>query len=153
LNYEGARQRKNGYWDWAVTNSRMGTYPTAYCAGWTVWSEETARLLNTTISALERDQVRRHGHVRGKFHVNGHPTKQDAERCYYEFCLDHLQEFERPDIQRCCQVCTAWTSKGLHEIEIGGWFMSPVWLCDDHRTVDHVRHLIPFSEGMSSAYS
>lgn len=83
-----------------------------------------------------------------------HASKEDAERCFYEYCMSSLVETDHGDSAQRCEVegCDAWAPKtlgtrGLWKLQI------QCWLCDEHRNVDTVRRLYPFTGGYSIIHS
>lgn len=154
MNYAQARQRQtDSRWDWTVANRRTGTYPAGYCGGWKYdeWLAKDDGLVPREHLAQEAERCRP---FQAKYHTDGHATKEEAERCHYEYEMDvELREMsEGRDTQHGCQAqeCSAWTSKALG---LGGYGTHHTWLCDEHRTREIFATLHPFSPGVTEAYS
>jgi hypothetical protein len=179
LNYAQARLRQSdGRWDWTVRNDDL-IRPTGYCRGWDDTPlDEVAARIGMPLAMLEQDRAQ-HEPFRDKYHTDGHATKQEAERCFRDYQLDHeLHELRGPsDEQHRCQAmwryvdkeqqgrvvatvehyepagpesCMQWTQ---HAMAIGGYSTDLTWLCDGHRKRDIFGALHPFRAGTSSAYS
>lgn len=83
-----------------------------------------------------------------------HPTREDAERCFYDHELTRLVPvgLRDQDEQRQCAWrnsgtgarCGASTRVGLLSNMFGG----PTWLCDEHRTPSYWGLLHPFEPGI-----
>lgn len=74
-----------------------------------------------------------------------HESQKDAERHFWQYCLDSAEEYETTQMQKPCAVCGKWTTKGLvnrslHLIGFGDR------LCDDHRNKDELAKLHPFPD-------
>lgn len=81
-------------------------------------------------------------------HADGHATREEAERHYYDHRLETAREYEYPDVQRRCQLCEAWTQKSL------GWPDGPTYdLCDDHRNREGLARVYEFAPGLQIASS
>jgi len=82
-----------------------------------------------------------------KHHEGGHATKEDAERCYYQYEVEnHLREMScQPDEAHRCQYpdCGTWTNLG---VEVS---LQPAWLCAIHMAEpeDSWKKVHPFSPG------
>ncbi len=81
--------------------------------------------------------------------AEGHATKEEAERCFYEHELATLQECSMDTTHEPCKVCGKLTNKLLGR---SGFPDTP--LCDEHRNVEEYRKLKPFTPGrfISSSY-
>ena len=99
----------------------------------------------------------------------GHPTREGAERHYYEYKIDNLHEFtianqllrceaqvaktiglSMPDPAGGFEPCGEWTDGGLRVAgDIGGGPM----LCDEHRNREGYQLARPFTSGMASIHS
>lgn len=155
MNYAQARQRQSDLrWDWTVANKRAGTYPSGYCGGWSYdrWLADPTNLVMPR-QLLEREAAARRP-FQAKYHTDGHATREEAERCHYEYALDlELQEGTiRPDEQHRCQApdCAEWTQ---HYLSLGAYRAQTTFLCDAHRTRDVFAALHPFSPGSWEAFS
>lgn len=81
-------------------------------------------------------------------HGEGHVTKEEAERHFYDSELAKLCEtWSDGDVQYRCAVsgCGQWTQVGLAS---HGYFVTPTWLCDRHRDPDMIEKLHPFKPGL-----
>lgn len=147
MNYEQARERKaDGRWDW--TNMRDGLiWATDYCAGFKPYAEICAALgMPNSPKAAER-----HDRYKDKYHTDGHATREEAERCHYDYQIDHAREFKiGPDTQRKCAYpdCEAWTQNGL---QIGNYEL--YLLCDGHRDRDGLERVAAFKPGAQEIHS
>lgn len=83
-------------------------------------------------------------HTAGEPHA--HATREEAERCFYDYEAGQLVEREYADTQHRCQFpdCTNWTSKFLEAGLLGA-----KELCDEHRNADGWRAANPFAPGLS----
>lgn len=82
-------------------------------------------------------------------HDDGHATKEEAERHFYDWELDQLQELKGPSsTQHRCQSpgCQTFTDIAL---AIGGHIGVHFWLCKDHRTRGEVARIYPFTPGLT----
>ena len=81
-------------------------------------------------------------------HDNGHSTKEEAERHYYDRELGRLAEASSgEDLMFQCSFpgCRTFTQKGLAS---HGFFFVTTWLCDAHRNKESFSSVHPFSPGM-----
>lgn len=134
MNYYEARQRsdKSG-WAWTVMNDGV-IHTTGGCVTWPEGEP-------TTIA----DSLGPNPKPMGEPHA--HPTREDAERCFYDHESTHLLETSMGnDVQRRCQypTCENWTSKGLEARHLGD-----ADLCDAHRNADGWRSAHPFHADIS----
>ena len=146
MNYDQARQRAEGRWDWTTMNDGV-VRPKGYCAGWR-YEEPLPPYLEHLQKLREADRLRDEP-LREKFHTDGHASAEEAVRCYYEYCLDHLHDYDmRGSFLRydTCEVCRAPTSRGFDYRRLDGLILH-VALCDAHRTLDRVRELRPCPDG------
>ncbi len=89
--------------------------------------------------------------------LHAHPTREEAERCFYDYELTKLVAVGlRPqdDERRCAWVdqitgarCEGLTRDGLlsNMLALGS---GPTWLCDEHRTPQNWGLLHPFKPGL-----
>lgn len=155
MNYDEARQReRDGRWDWTTANRRLGTFPDGYCAGWYTWTQADADRLAMPLDRLLEEQEKDHGAYRAKFHTDGHATKEEAERCYYEYSADHLYESGPWSPEQKCRYpeCRQLAEMGLENRGYAGCF-SLMLLCNVHRTVEVMRELQPFKPDMRHIHS
>lgn len=78
-------------------------------------------------------------------HEDGHTTREEAERHFYEWTIARLGTVLLKDAQRKCEICGAWTDGGL----VPGSLGRVTVLCEDHRTKEHWAGLNPFEPGLS----
>lgn len=81
-------------------------------------------------------------------HGDGHLTKEQAERHFYDFDIQTLTEVaeKHPNKSHDCHIpwCGVFTSRGLatrHSTE-------PMWLCSEHRFRHIYTMLRPFEPGI-----
>lgn len=152
MNYDEARQRKDGRWDWTSRNGDH-IHPVGYCAGWMDWTAEQAERVAMPLEYLQKEQERKDGPFRQKFHTDGHATQEEAERCFYEYCLDHAAEREWDQAQQCdFPGCETFTRKTLHP-QFMGSVVSFTHLCDEHRNREGLQAARPFRGGMEVMHS
>lgn len=151
MNYEQARQRQDdGRWDW--TSMRDGKiWPGGYCVGWP--TNEDIQMMSVYPGQYPTEEMLR---TREKYHTDGHATKEEAERCYYDFEVDRLHQVDviRPGVvdgRVPCDVvsCLRYTDKGLQAP--GGAPAVP--LCGFHRTTAGYKATRPFRPGIWRAHS
>ena len=155
MNHDCARQRQDGRWDWTTKNDReQGAYPLGYCRGWHDWTQEQANRIGMPLAYLQQKQKQEDGPFRSKFHTDGHATKEEAERCFYEFCLDHALEFSYDQAMYPCDVpgCETYSSKGLRYSPMGS-VISQVTLCDKHCDREGLVLARPFRDGQEIWHS
>ena len=112
--------------------------PKGYCAGWR-HDEQIPSYLEGLRERFEADRAHDEP-LREKFHTDGHASAEEAVACFYAYCLDHLREFSARGYM-ICDVCEAPTSRGFDGGH--GSLIHHVALCDAHRTLDHVRAVVP----------
>ena len=81
-----------------------------------------------------------------KYHYTGHDTREEANRCYYEYILDiELKHIQTPDWQGStkCYICKSHTNTGI-EPQPGVFY----WLCEKHNTNETIEKIIPFIPDM-----
>lgn len=148
MNYEQARQRKSdGRWDWTNLNDGF-TYRTGYCAAFKPMAEICASIG----MPVNPDKAARHDRFATKYHTDGHATREEAERCHYEYVLDNeLREFQvGEDTQHKCEMpnCPNWTQAGMF---VGNW--ETHMLCDEHRNRAGIESVHPFEPNVSEIHS
>lgn len=79
-------------------------------------------------------------------HDDGHETREEAERHWWDWATAELRESTLIDQQRPCAVCRAWTDL-LAESRDG--HLGPVSLCETHRNTEGLRQAAPFHPGTS----
>ena len=100
-------------WDMTCTNS-AGTFAIGYCshAG---------------------------AHVDAPYHDDGHATADEAAACYARYQAEREMKFgERPDTQKKCVICEAWTTK---RCVVGHAFGQEFACCEAHAKPEH---MVPF---------
>lgn len=81
-----------------------------------------------------------------------HETRESAELHFYEWSLQRVEEYDMKDRQLKCKVCGEWTTKGLSQLDFQSYpFAAP--LCEEHRTIEHLRKLFPMTPGMMFCHS
>ena len=76
-----------------------------------------------------------------------HSTKEEAERCFYEYETASLVERTWASAHRCeVEGCGVWADKSLGP---RGGSLAGSYLCDAHRTPETWRSLHPFEPGGS----
>jgi|GEM_PF-4268286 len=152
MNYAEARQRKSDKrWDWTTKNGRV--WPTGYCAGWIVWTPELAARVSLPLAVLQAEQTKEQPY-RAKYHTDGHESREDAERCFYEYSLDHLKTVTMARHRVPCVFpgCAEWTQTALESPGMGGLFPL-VELCAEHCTRAAVERIHPFGGGLRLIHS
>ena len=84
-------------------------------------------------------------------HDDGHATKEEAERHFYDDGLAHVQEHQSSSWHGCA-VCDAPTKFWLGSRGLGG-AIPETPLCDEYRTRDVLAEMHPFSPGMTLVHS
>lgn len=80
-----------------------------------------------------------------------HATKEEAERHFYDFCLEQAKEHDGSHWMDCAK-CGAATKKMLGNMGLGDLFhIEP--LCDEHRTKEVLADLHPFAPGIAMVHS
>lgn len=154
MNYAEARQRKDDLrWDWTNMNDKR-VWPVGYCAGWRDWTEDMAKRIGMSLEDIKRRQDTEDGPTKGKFHGDGHATKEEAERCFYEYSLDRVQQASLKGTQKVCQFpgCGDWTSHALESPGMDGLF-PPTMLCHAHRNREGLMQVHPFQGGIQLIHS
>lgn len=133
MNYDEARQDKNGIWRWTTMNDgRIRTAPPCI--------------------QFEEQPIEEIGRVPSKvLGMCEHATKEEAERHFYDDCLDRVKESESSHWMDCA-VCGAPTKKLLGNRPFGVLF-SEQPLCDDHFSKETLAELHPFSTGIYLMHS
>lgn len=81
-----------------------------------------------------------------------HETQAEADKHFYDWSLEQVQEYTDSDVQRKCAVCGTWTQKSLGNHQF--WLViSPEFLCDEHRNKDELMKLQPFQSPIILIYS
>lgn len=145
VNYYEARQRSDGS-GWAWTGMNDGEVRTEPCC-WT-WPEGEPRTVDEATGPNPKPLGEPHSHA----------TREEAERCFYDYELRHLREGRiRDDEQRRCEFvgadgvrCGRWTSAFLEAKHL----MHLTFLCRAHRTPESVAAVHPFHPNIriSSSY-
>jgi hypothetical protein len=136
MNYHQARQRQSdGKWAWTTMNDGR-IWTSGGCVTW----PDGEPTMEQAISGK--------GIKSGTPHA--HDTKEEAERCFYDYEAARLRETGAPkdqahDLHRCeFPGCAEWTSQGLT-----GHLLGDADLCDAHRNAEGWRVVHPFSPGIS----
>lgn len=125
MNYDEARELKDGGWHWTTMND--GVVRTAPPCVRIPIDESTIT------------------------HCDPHPTREDAERHFYDYSLSQLKESTFLSAKHC-EYCDTWTNKALGNRGLGLYFRE-VFLCDTHRTTERVAALHPFKPGIALIHS
>lgn len=138
MNYDEARQLKEGGWHWTTMNDGV------------VRIAQPCLKFNKEITAENFMEPLEPGDIE---YCTPHLTKEGAEEHFYNYCLQQLQEMQFTSAQRCeVAGCGVWTDKALESPGLAGYF-GAVFLCDVHRTVDEVARLHPFQSGIRVVHS
>lgn len=81
-------------------------------------------------------------------HEDGHPTKIEAERHFYDHELSKLREVESAprDMHQCdAPGCCTFAHKGYVGMKL---FTETTWLCSLHLSRNVIPGIHPFSEGI-----
>lgn len=137
MNYDQARQLKDGGWHWTTKND--GIVRTAEPCLKHIGDESDPAWYLKPYNASDWTRC------------EPHSTREEAERHFYEWCIESLKEDDLWDWTGC-QVCDAPTKKalgnrGMHML------ITSVPLCDEHRNVDKVRELYPQPGGIALTHS
>lgn len=83
-------------------------------------------------------------------HEDGHATKEEAEKHFYDYELDQpFRIYEDINQQAKCVVCGEWTQ---NRVMLYDGYTTYI-LCKDHQTKEDLMKVRPFTPGMSSIYS
>jgi len=139
MNYDEARELKEGGWHWTSMND--GRVRTA-------WPCRRLRYPDSKIAAATG--LRNLGP--NDFETcEPHATREEAERHFYDACLADTRDHGAGDWSGC-RVCDAPTKTALGNLGLGRMF-SPEPLCDEHRTREHLAELSPFHGGIALIHS
>jgi hypothetical protein len=136
MNYYEARERSDGS-GWAWTRMNDGVIRTAGgCVTWPEGHPTPEQAISGT------------GPKPGQLHA--HATREEAERCFYDYEAANLVELHAEDTQEHCQFpgCQRWTSDGL-----AAHLLGEAILCDEHRNADGWKAINPFHPGLRIASS
>lgn len=146
MNYYGARQRESDQrWDFTCKNDDR-IWPVGYCHEYREWTAARLSWVRDEAEAaaqavrLEAEQAP----LRDKYHADGHATADEADRCFYDYQLDHLRPLEFSGAQYPCAVCGAWSQQGLEAEQL-----SDAILCADHANREGYAQARPFHAGIS----
>ena len=137
MNYYRARQRADGSgWAWTTMNDGH-VRASDSCVTWPEGPPADVAEALAGIKPIGPDHV--------------HATREEAERCYFEWEATNLRELTWKDAQHPCQYpgCDIWTQKAVeapHSTKIAD-------LCDDHRNADGWKAVHPFVPGLEIASS
>lgn len=153
VNYDCARQRKDGRWEWTTGNVRTGIRAVGYCAGWIEWTQEMADRIGFALDYLRQRQNETDGPFREKFHRNGHATKEEAERCFYDFCLDHAGEQDWVPRGKCEFPGCGETAVKAFGMPREDSVIPFAFLCDAHRNRAGLEAAHPFEAGIQITHT
>ena len=140
MNYDEARQLKDGGWHWTTMND--GVVRTAAPCVRHV-GDESDPLWYMQPSKAE-DWA----------YCEPHETQEDAERHFYEWCLENVTEQKYTTKQLCSvEGCDEWSQFALGNNELGRFFGLGPNLCDAHRNREHLATLRPFHSPIRSVHS
>ena len=150
VNYYQARQRTpDGRWDWTCQNDER-IWADGYCGGYP-WTPERLAAFRARFPGLPLGRELADAEVlRDRYHEDGHTTREEAERCFHQYQLDHLEARKAADIWKVCAAdgCEQLTPHVLAFRHGPEWF-----LCGVHRTRETVEQLAPFRPGLTVASS
>lgn len=136
--YEARLRKADGRWDFTAMR------PVGYCQEYPWTGEKLAKfqaLVGPYLPTPEELGIAEAN--RQKYHMDGHTTKEEAERCWYGYQLDHLRAFETSDhVKYRCAACNEYTHGGMEVRHGASWS-----LCLQHRTRETVETLWPFTPG------
>lgn len=96
------------------------------------------------------------GHVRAAgpcmTHTCEHHSAEEAEKHFYDYCLDQVKEFHLGDQQLRCEVCGEFTDGGLGNQSFYMLSFHSV-LCPTHRNKERLKALHPFHTGIALYHS
>lgn len=136
--YITARKALDGRW---FSTCKMGKniFLVGYCILYIQRSPEMCKSMN-----LEYDkQLEKKLEVyQDKYHLNGHDTKEEANKCYYNYMLDNeLKHVHIDDWQAsACHICGKLSVNGI-EPDIGNF----IWLCSQHYNRKEIEIIVPFN--------
>ena len=137
MNYDEARQLRDGGWRWTTMNDGI-IRAAAPCM--TILRQFDP---GAPFKPLED----------GDFSLcPPHPTREDAEQHFYDHCLAGLVQVEDEAAHRCAAGCGEWTNKCLENRGLYGIFRA-IFLCNEHRTPEKVAELRPFEPGIQLIHS
>lgn len=145
MNYYGARQReKDGRWDYTCKNDDR-IWPVGYCHEYRPWTPDKVFWLPEDSRAEQAARYEaEQAPFQAKYHGDGHATREEAERCYWEYELDNAKATAVEGAQYPCAVCRAWTQRGY---STGQGHMTTTLLCDAHRNRAGLEQARPFRPG------
>lgn len=83
-------------------------------------------------------------------HPDGHATKVEAERHYYDWMIQNAIEVTTSKTKELCQAgCDEFTQKGF---QLHPW-TAPIWLCGKHCFRETLTVVRPFQAGMTVSAS
>lgn len=124
MNYDSARQRTDGRWDY-TTNS----HPIGYCSGWT-WNETYDPKKEWAYGSedhWQKSKIKAEA-SKDKYHTGGHATAEEACECYKNYQLDNHLQLDRKSTNTMhkCKVCGTYTESMA---SVGFWQL--YHLCDE----------------------
>lgn len=139
MNYDEARQLKDGGWHWTTMNDGQ------------------VRTATPCIQHIgdESDPLWYMGEYRDEDwkRCDPHATREEAERHFYDHSLSQLRDEESEAAYRCeTPNCGTWTNRALGNRQEWFYFRA-IFLCDQHRTRAMVEQLHPFKAGVRIIHS
>lgn len=133
-----------------MENSRNGTHPIGYCAGWQEHNLENllTKVDETTAHLILADQEKRKIFI-SYYHHDGHSSYKDACLCYKQYLLDNtlLLGLKLVDELRHCLVCGTFTDgyARLRDEHMTQWT-----LCQDHMKREFIENIFEVFETFQS---
>ena len=145
MNYYQARQRQiDQRWDFTSMNDEV-VHPVGYCHAYRKFVPERCLWIpeDFRVEYAEHENAKQ-APFRNKYHDVGHTTKEEAERCWYEYGLDQLRSSTSLDAQHLCAICGAWTQRALSSRH-----GDAINLCAEHANRDGFAQVRPFVPGIA----
>mgnify|MGYP001608649807 FL=1 len=128
MNYAEARQLEGGGWHWTTMNDGI-VRTSAPC----LQIDEHFDPANT-YNPPKSENLHR---------CQPHQTREEAERHFYDYCLEQARVHVHADEMRKCIICQAWTDAGMGNNQM--WLgIRPVDLCEKHLTKEFLALAVPF---------
>lgn len=143
MNYAEARRLEDGTgWHFTVRNDDR------------IWPHACCR---TDGPPATEEDVEKYGYQLGEPTLGPphapHASKEEAEQCFHEWRLRQAAEWKESTWSNWqgCEICDAPTKKAARFRDLGG--STYVSLCDEHRTMEHVRAYVEEHRTTSGIYS
>ena len=135
MNYDQARQTKDGGWHWTTMND--GLVRTA--APCIEFEDMPIEEIGTRPSVVKQ-------------RCEPHATQEEAERHFYDYCLEQVKEWTTSEWHSCI-VCGAPTKRYLGNRHMGSLFSPGEAFCDEHFSPEALAEAEPFSPGIRLIHS